>query len=42
VVAPAVAPTLLWIPLAGALGETAQLFANPLLWGVVAAIASSG
>jgi xanthine/uracil permease len=39
VVAPAVAPTLLWIPLAGSLGETAQLFANPLLWGVVAAIA---
>jgi xanthine/uracil permease len=39
VVAPAVAPTLLWIPLAGSLGETAQLLANPLLWGVVAAIA---
>jgi xanthine/uracil permease len=39
VIAPAIAPTFVWIPLAGSLGETAQLFANPLLWGVVAAIA---
>jgi xanthine/uracil permease len=39
VVAPAILPTLFWIPLAGSLGETAQLLANPLLWGVSAAIA---
>lgn len=38
VVTPAVAPTLLWIAVADSLGETAQLLANPLLWGVVAAI----
>lgn len=38
VVAPAVAPTIAWVPIAGSLGETAQLFANPLLWGVIAAI----